>query len=256
MFLFDITRTNMSGDLVRDEIDHEMLSNEVVSGAQRSFTNYWDDGPFTGPGSGGSPQLNVVAGLDMTQFHDYRVDWLPNRIDWYIDDVPVRSVTTNVPNDPMNFRMNFWAPDMGFTQAYDANLMPAATAGANQTFELEIDRVQIDRLFTMESAERILDPSFEDPNVPYINLSDGGGPYDETQRGTWYSFNNALFDSQVTRTGSFAFKTFTSGTIGGASGFFQNVDAAAGDVLEASVFAQTITTDSIRWFSQLCVHRA
>lgn len=249
-FLFDVTREIPATPdcpaacLVRDEIDHEMLSNEAQPGGQgRAFTNFWNEGPFVGPGSGGAPQFHSPPSYDMTQFNDYRVDWLPNRIDWYINDTLVRTQTTDVPDDPMNFRVNYWVPDAGFTQAYSALLQPAATMGENQTFDLDLDRVEITRLNTTVGENLILDPSFEDPAIPFI-------PADGTDNdlGAWYWFNNASINSEIAaRTGDFTLKTY--GPFFGspdASGVFQNVEAQEGDVFEASAFAQTIMTDSIQ----------
>ena len=241
MFLFDVSRTNAGGDLVRDEIDHEMISNDAQgAGSQRLLTNYWNDGPFVGPGAGGSPLFEVPAvtgGYDMTQFHDYRVDWLPNRIDWYIDNQLVRSETSNIPDDPMTFRVNLWAPDSDFVDAFDASLQPAMTPGANQTHSLELDNVTITRLNTMESANLLVDPGFENfeqilfPNEP----------------GGWFPFNNSSFEVDNPRSGANAGKSF--GPFNGntdASGFIQNVAATPGATYEARVFAESLAADSFK----------
>ena len=58
----------------------------------------------------------VPGGWDMTQFHDYRIDWLPNRLDYYVDGQLVRSATDNIPDDPMTARFNIWAPDEDFAR--------------------------------------------------------------------------------------------------------------------------------------------
>jgi hypothetical protein len=242
MFLFDVTRTDGTGQAVRDEIDHELLSNEVSPGGQgRLFTNVWNDGPFTGPGSAGDAQFVLPAvpgGFDMTQFHDYRVDWSPQHILWYVDDVLVRTESNNVPDDPMNFRVNLWAPDSGWPDAYSATLQPAATAMANQSYHLELDRVEITRLNTNVGPELLVDPSFED----------GLFIVDPAATGGWFLFNNAFHSLDVpAHTGVFSGKAF--GPFDGstnASGFFQNVTAQPGDVFEARAFAYTPITDSIR----------
>ncbi len=245
MFLFDVTRTNGSGDLVRDEIDHSLLGNEFASGMNRPFTNIWNEGPFAGEGSGGTPVfVDPVSSLG--DFHDYRIDWLPNRVDWYVDNNLVRTQTTNIPDDPMNFRLNYWVPDAGFTEAYSPSLLPAANAGANQTFQMEVDRVEITRLNTNVSANLLVDESFEDPSVPAYTFPLPGG-VNATDTGGWFFFNNSGFDTAVARTGSFAVKSF--GPFSGspnASGVWQNVEVSPGDELEGRVFAQSITSDTIK----------
>ena len=72
-------------------------------GTQDPFSNYWNDGSFS---SGGDGQFHDVAGLDLTQFQDYRVDWTPQSIKWYVNDNLVRTQTTNVPDDPMKLHFN------------------------------------------------------------------------------------------------------------------------------------------------------
>lgn len=244
MFFFDVTRADAMGNPLRDEIDHELLSNEVQPGGQgRGFTNIWNEGPFVGPGSGGDPQFvlpSLPGGFDMTQFHTYRVDWLPQRVNWFVDDVLVRSVNSQVPDDPMNFRLNLWAPDTDFAAAYSADLQPAANPGANATFEMAVERVQITRLNTQLSANLLLDPSFDDTSVPIIT--------DPTATGGWFLFANAFFDTSIAaRTGFFTGKTFGpfDGNTG-ASGFFQNVEASPGEVFEASAFALSPAFDSVK----------
>ncbi len=244
IFLFDVNRTNAAGDLVRDEIDHELISNDTG----QAFTNYWDDGSFFGSDAGGDGAQQVpFAGFDSTQFHDYRIDWLPNRVDWYVDNTLIRSITSNVPDDPMQLRLNLWAPDEGFTTAFSSSLQPAQTAAQNQTFGLEVDNVQVTRLNTALSDNLIVDSSFDDISVPFNLLNDGPVP-DESVTGEWFGFNNVSFNSGVAaRTGDTALQMF--GPFNGnpdASGIWQNFDAAPGEEFEASVFAQTFSDDSIK----------
>lgn len=248
-FMYDVQRTNMAGDLVRDEFDHELLTNEAQAGGQnRLLTQYWNEGPFTGPGAEGNADFavpNITGGWDMTQFHDYRIDWLPNRLDYYVDGQLVRTATDNIPDDPMTLRFNLWAPDDDFTDAYSADLQPAMTPGENQTFGLEIDDLQVTRLNTIESDNLLVHPSFEETILDFYTFPLPPG-VDEADTGAWFFFNNTFFDSDIVRTGNFSLKTF--GPFTGepnASGVWQNVDVTAGDVLEARVFAQSISTDSI-----------
>lgn len=238
IFLFDVTRTNGSGDLVRDEIDHEIITNEIQPGGQRRvFTNHWNEGPFTGPGSGGFPRFDSLgAGFDQTQFHNYTIDWRPDRISWYVDNTLVRTTSTAVPDDPMNARINFWAPDSGWPDAFNAALQPAATAGANQQFFLEVDDVSISRQNTTLGPNLLVDPSFENGDLIIDPVATGG----------WFQFANAFEATDVVRTGFFSAKAF--GPFDGstnASGIFQNVVASPGDVFEASAFASTTAADTI-----------
>jgi hypothetical protein len=126
-----------------DEIDFELLSNDVAAANERVLTNVFDDDDFSQPGD---KEFANVAGLDLEEFHEYEIRWFASKLEWYVDDVLVRTETDTVPNDPQNVRLNFWAPDSFFAEAFDGALIPAASAGANQIWFYEVDFVEIRRL--------------------------------------------------------------------------------------------------------------
>lgn len=225
MFMFDITRDN--GGLVRDEIDAaELLTNEIVSGDNRLLTNVFDDAPFAGPGSGGSSAFVAPAGLDLTAFNDYRIDWNKNSVNYFVNGDLVRSETTVVPDDPMSIRANIWVPDSGFTDAHDASLLTDATAGANRQVRAEVDYIRVTRNNTILGDNLLTNPSFE-------NGLTG-----------WNSFNNVSVEDTTGDANLDAFegnnvlKTF--GPFSGssdASGAFQDVPAQPGQEFEAVIRA-------------------
>lgn len=240
-FLFDTQRDVPpgSGTLVRDEIDWEFLGNQATQGTHQPATNYWNDGTFA---SGGSFQLQSGLSLDLTQFHDYRVDWSPQSLRWFVDNQLVREQTSNVPDDPMKLHFNLWAPDSTFAAAYSNALQPAASAGANKHFVMQVDHVEVNRINTQVSQNLLVDGSFEQNNsVIAITPSNGG------QIGTWLKFGNVFLETDTLATdGTRTAKMF--GPFNGnpdASGLLQNVPAAPGDEFEASVDAYTKLADSI-----------
>lgn len=130
----------ITNGIIRDEIDFELLSNDLNAGQQRVLTNVFDDSDFSEPGE---KALATVAGLDLAEFNVYRVEWLPDRVRWLINGALVREEFDTVPNQNMNVRLNFWAPDMFFTEAYDGDLVPADTEGDNRTYYYEVDYVKV-----------------------------------------------------------------------------------------------------------------
>ncbi len=252
-FLFDVTRDVPagSGTLVRDEIDWELLGNQVSSGTQQPATNYWNDGTFD---DGGPLELHELAGVDLTQFQDYRIEWTPDHVKWYVNDNLVRTETTNVPGDPQTLHFNVWAPDNGFTEAFDGNLQPTSNAGANQKFQVQVDYVEVNRINTTTS-EKLVDGSFEE--TPFFSLSSSFpnpplpiGINANTATAEWFSFNNAFlaFGDEVTPSDGFTtIKAFgpNSGE-SNASGAYQNVAAQPGQEFAASVKAQIPSFDTIR----------
>lgn len=234
-FLYDVQRENPLGTQVRDEIDHEILTNNAqTAGPDNTLTNVWNDGNFA---SAGAPvAISNPTGFDVTQFHDYRVDWTPTSVKWYIDNSLVRTETSVVPNDPMRAHVNVWAPDSTFAAAYNAALQPSATSPGT-TYKVEVDRMQMSRLNTTVSSNLLVDGSFENFSTPLPNGTGG-----------WQLFNNAFNASgEVTPQDGFtALKTY--GPFHGhsdASGAFQNVAASPGDQFEGSVWAYAPSFDSI-----------
>ncbi len=234
-FLYDVTRESPPGTLVRDEIDHEILTNNAQSaGPDNTLTNVWNDGDFA---SAGSPVvISNPAGFDVTQFHNYQTDWTPTSVKYYIDGALVRTETSVVPDDPMRAHFNFWAPDSTFAAAYNPALNPTAT-GPGTTYKVEIDRVQVDRFNTSVSANLLADPSFEDGTAPAANGTGG-----------WTRFNNTFLElgPVVAQDGLVSLKTFGPFHGGAdASGAFQNVPASPGQQFEGSVWAYAPSGDSI-----------
>ncbi len=232
-FLYEVTRENPPGTLVRDEIDHELITNNSAGPTDNTFTNVWNDGSFASAGSGQT--IANPTGFDISQFHDYRTDWTPGSVKWYIDNTLVRTVTGgDVPNDPMQAHWNFWAPDNTFAAAYNAGLTPTGAPGT--TYRVELDKVQVERLNTTLGPNLLVDPSFESQTQA------AGGI------GGWQLFNNAGYDGiqLAAQDGDVSLKVygpFHSST--DASGAFQNVPASPGQEFEGSVWAQAPSFDPI-----------
>ncbi len=137
-------------DGVRDEIDFELLSNDLAEAKPRVLTNVFDD-DFEFPGVPAHPD---VTGIRLDAFHVYRIEWFSDRIVWRVDGEPVREETGTVPDGPQNVRLNFWAPDAFFAEAFDAGLVPAKTPEDNQTYFYEVDWVKIRRPLTLAARLR------------------------------------------------------------------------------------------------------
>jgi hypothetical protein len=233
-FLYDTQRESPPGTPVRDEIDHEILTNNAqTAGPDNTLTNVWNDGNFASPGS--PVTISNPAGFDVTQFHDYRTDWTPTSVKYYIDNTLVRTETSVVPDDPMRAHVNFWAPDATFAAAYNAGLTPTATSPGT-TYKVEVDRMQISRMNTNVSANLLADSSFEGFDHPLNGI------------GGWNVFNNAATSAGevAPQDGFAALKVFGpfKGTTD-ASGAYQQVPAAPGQQFEGSVWAYSPSFDSI-----------
>jgi hypothetical protein len=129
--------------VARDEIDVELLTNDVRDAAERFLSNVFDDAGFAEPGDVVSVP---VPGLDLTQFNRYRIHWLPDRVQWFVNDTLVREELDTVPDEPAPLWLNLWAPDGSFAQAFDPRLVPTANPKENRAFFYEVDFVEARRL--------------------------------------------------------------------------------------------------------------
>ncbi|MEM7627396.1 MAG: family 16 glycosylhydrolase [Planctomycetota bacterium] len=244
LFLFG-TPQDVGGELVRDEIDvAELLTNEVVSGQNRVFTNVFDDDPFTGAAAAGDSEFTAPGLVDLTQFNDYAVEWTPSSVDYFVNGALVRSESTVVPDAPQTVRANLWAVDAGFAEAFDAALTPAATAGANQTIRAEIDSIEVSRFNTDVSDNLLVNPGFETPGGIAANTSaltvGGWGSFNNVFQDAFGSEDSRVFEGEATAS-MFGTFNFTPD----ASGLFQDVPALPGQEFEASGTVITASFDSI-----------
>jgi beta-glucanase (GH16 family) len=132
------------------EIDFEFLTNQIPS--EKVLVSSWKD--WGAPGSAHNNGINhrsndtggagqSVPGLDLTQFNSFKIRWLPDRTEWYVNGVLFGSWADALPTAAMPVRFNFWAPDAGWTAAYDAGLQPVNFANENVSFTYDVDYVQV-----------------------------------------------------------------------------------------------------------------
>ena len=120
---------------IHSEIDFELLTNMP----NQVQTNIYANEPL----GIGHPEFAGIPQFDMTQFNTYRVEWLPDRVRWFVNDQLVRENSTIVPKEPLNLHLNFYAPECNWAIACDANLHPASSPENNETYVFDIDWVRI-----------------------------------------------------------------------------------------------------------------
>ena len=98
---------------------------------------------------------------------------LADRVEWYVNGALVRVVTNVVPNDPMNIRLTFWAPDSSWA-AYDPGLQPTANAAANQSFRYDIDYVKVSTLDVTRSITASAGVGGSIAPAGTVSVPDGG----------------------------------------------------------------------------------
>ncbi|MGR8980436.1 MAG: glycoside hydrolase family 16 protein [Gammaproteobacteria bacterium] len=91
--------------------------------------------------------LEAFAGdLDINAFHTFTIRWLPDQTEWYIDGLLIESSDQAQPDMAAPFRINFWAPAGGWSEAYYAGLKPVNNKRKNQRYYYDVDWVEIRRL--------------------------------------------------------------------------------------------------------------
>jgi hypothetical protein len=138
LFVYDLV-----GPGIRDEIDLELLTNFALVAGDELLTNVFDDAGFAEPGA---VAANEVHGLDPTAFNVYTLWWRSDRIQWFVNGDLVRQEFGVLPQAALRVRLNHWAPDAAFAQAYSAALQPTADPNANEAFFTEVDRVRVTTL--------------------------------------------------------------------------------------------------------------
>jgi Ca2+-binding RTX toxin-like protein len=119
-----------------DEIDFEALSNDNT----QIQTNIYHNEPL----GEGHPLSYPVTG-SLTDYHIYRIEWLPNEVRWLVDGVLVRTETQLVPDKAMAMHLNIWGPPASWPTG-SASLKPVGSASQDQTFEFWVDSVKVEQL--------------------------------------------------------------------------------------------------------------
>ena len=158
-----------------DEMDFEFLSKEInASGAgsdpvlATTWNNYRTDGSnFGDPNVHSSVDVNVSP-LDLSQFNTIKIRWLPDRVQWYVNNVPIRTSIYAVPDLAAPIRANFWAPGNEWPDAYNSSFVPTANAGLNQSYLYDIDYIAVRRIFSpvaATNAGRVFTDNFNNGSV-------------------------------------------------------------------------------------------
>ena len=131
----------------RDEIDFENLS---TLGNGRSWTNIFNDtNPNTGTGAD-SAKISNAPGADAGKWMVYKIRWYSDRVEWWFNtgiggsDILVRTETDPalVCDDTQSIRLNIWASDSSWTEAY-GDLPVTSNQAQNTSYYFDVDYVRM-----------------------------------------------------------------------------------------------------------------
>ncbi|WP_304523966.1 family 16 glycosylhydrolase [Acuticoccus kalidii] len=133
---------------VHDEIDVELIPNRGPDIVQSNIfvNNAFDEGDY---------KLHSMD-APLTEYHTYRIEWLPNTVRWFVDGELVR-VSDESPTRPMALHLNIWGPGNGWDTS-DPSFKPTGNASQNRSAFFEVDWVQVVELanFTGSGANEAL----------------------------------------------------------------------------------------------------
>ena len=125
-----ITGMFLHRDSPRQEIDIEFLGKNPCKMLINVYYNPGCDGARLDYGYRGTPVL-VDLGFDTTSdFHAYAIEWEPDELRWYVDEVLVHRRSnwepTPIPHLPMKFHINIWpSTSRELAGRVDMKLLPA-----------------------------------------------------------------------------------------------------------------------------------
>lgn len=138
--------------LLSDEIDIEILTKQInlSAGATPLLFSTWNDWDETNPnyndGVHNASLQAYVGNLDINDFHTFTIRWLPGYTEWLVDGVLIESSDLAQPDMVAPFRINFWAPASGWSDAFDAGLKPVPNKKKNRRYYYDVDWVEIRQL--------------------------------------------------------------------------------------------------------------
>lgn len=145
-----------------NELDWEVLSSQLATNWKRKIsTNVF---PHMGDTKNEqdfpkSLEVTKIPGFTPNDWHNYRVEWLPNKVVFRIDGEIVRVEKVHVPQADVAQQLHlniwgvptFWGPsagDPGGPSIGDSTLVPATSEAANKTYWFDIDKVKVEQLST------------------------------------------------------------------------------------------------------------
>jgi len=97
-----VYKDGIPGDGNLHEVDVEYLTNNL---SQIHFTLHHDEFSV-------EHQVKPVSFDPTADFHEYRFDWYPDKVEYYIDSEHVATLTTKVPDAACTIMLNHWSKNL------------------------------------------------------------------------------------------------------------------------------------------------
>jgi hypothetical protein len=174
-----------------NELDFELLTNNAAAQNNPVQTNVYENQSL----GTGNPEF-VPDPTSLTTYQTYTMEWFPNAVLWFINGALVRESTVDVPQGPMAFHLNFWAPDTTWADAYSASLQPTSNSQDNTVYNFDVESVSVaaieNNTMCFLAGTQIATPARE---VPVEHLVAGDQVLTsrgEARRVVWIGFGRVL----------------------------------------------------------------
>ena len=142
-------QNNSNGTL--DEMDFEFLSKWVnkppSSTSENILLSTWNDWnkykPSYNDGIRHRDKKLTVSSLDLNQFNTFKIRWLPDRTEWFVNGRYLWSTKDAHADAAMPLKLNLWAANSKWPDAYNAYFNPTSNPYANRSFYFDVDWVQV-----------------------------------------------------------------------------------------------------------------
>lgn len=142
-------QNNSNGTL--DEMDFEFLSkwvNKPITGTSETMLlstwNDWDKKkPVYNDGVHHRDKKLTVSSLDLSQFNTFKIRWLKDRIEWFVNGRYLWETKSARPDAAMPLKLNLWAAKSNWLEAFNAYYNPTSNRYANRSFYFDVDWVQV-----------------------------------------------------------------------------------------------------------------
>lgn len=116
-----------------NEINSELLTDIAARQNNEEQTNIYLNEPTN---SVGHPSL--VLDPSLTAYQTYTIEWFPDAVLWFINGQLVQETTSNVPQGPLSFDLNFWAYDAG-----GGSLQPTTNSANDPTYHFYVEMASV-----------------------------------------------------------------------------------------------------------------
>jgi hypothetical protein len=127
----------------KTETDFEFLT---VQNSRKVWLHIWDNWNPLRQGPEAGQLYDATIDWNNGAWNVYKIRWYPDRTEWIVNDVIIRTEHEVRPGSPMGVWFNAWGPEPEWPDAYDPSLKPVSTLEENKTHSYDVDYVKVRRI--------------------------------------------------------------------------------------------------------------